>query len=70
MNAFSVAFGGKADMPFAVQMSAYDPKRILKFNFENKNGPALKPRQVVMQKHVDLIARSRLDGRRRMVKTE
>jgi hypothetical protein len=33
-----------------VQMSAYDPKRTLKFNFENKNGAALKPRQVVMQK--------------------
>ena len=23
------AFGGKADMPFALQMSAYDPKRTL-----------------------------------------
>ena len=31
-------------------MSAYDPKRTLKFNLENKNGAALKPRQVVMRK--------------------
>jgi hypothetical protein len=29
MNAFSVAFGGKADMRIALQMSAYDPKRTL-----------------------------------------
>ena len=29
MNAFSVAFGGKADMPFALHMSACDPKRTL-----------------------------------------
>ena len=27
MNAFSVAFGGKADMAFRSEMSAYDPKR-------------------------------------------
>jgi hypothetical protein len=30
-------------------MSAFDPKRTLKFNFENKNGAARKPRQVVMR---------------------
>jgi hypothetical protein len=27
MNAFSVAFGGKADMALALHMSASDPKR-------------------------------------------
>ena len=32
MNAFSVAFGGKADMPFALHMSAFDPKQTLPFH--------------------------------------
>jgi hypothetical protein len=38
--------GAKRTCLFALQMSAFDPKRTLKFNFENKNGAALKPRQV------------------------
>jgi len=29
MSAFAVAIGGKADMLFALQMSAFDPKRTL-----------------------------------------
>ena len=44
------AFGAKADMAYCSANVRFDPKRTLKFNFENKNGAALKPRQVVMQK--------------------
>jgi hypothetical protein len=43
------ASGGKADTAYCSAKSANDPKRTLKFNFENKNGAALKPRQVVMR---------------------
>jgi hypothetical protein len=44
------AFGGKADMAYCIANVRFGSKRTLKFNFENKNGAALKPRQVVMQK--------------------
>jgi len=45
-------------------MSAYVPKRTLKFNLENKNGAALKPRQVVMQKTMNRLANPAIDRKR------
>jgi len=32
------AFGGKADIPFALQMSAYDPKRTSSFTLQKARG--------------------------------
>jgi hypothetical protein len=45
-------------------MSAFDPKRTLKFNFENKNGAALRPRQVVMRNTMNHLANPAIDLKR------
>jgi hypothetical protein len=38
--------GVKRTWSIALHMSANDPKRTMKFNFDNKKGAALRPRQI------------------------